>query len=336
MLEGGERLPYNYKKVSLLIACWKLVGRILHDKQRGRLITGLALAALCLLVLEVQATVYYSHVQQRYMTGLLGKNVDAFYSGLQEVGCLILFLSPIIASHECANWFLMMFSRESLTRRIALQYLAAPGTTTPPYYVLTMSGEVENPDQRICQDIEDFVSGLVFLMQDLIKTVLTVWGFASLLYSISPVACLGTVLYSTVGTLISTRCFGPRIGAYQTQRLSQEADLRAMLWRIRENAESVAFLNGGGAEWTSFEEAFSRLICTIRKSIWIGTGFSMFNRAFHWATFPVVPLLVGPLYLRGAGVGFTDRSRSSKCFAAHVEEPLQLKCEPPTCNSSRP
>ena len=31
----------------------------------------------------------------------------------------------------------------------------------------------------------------------------------------------------------------------------------------------------------------------------VTTGYSMVNRSFHWATFAVIPMLVGPAYLEG-------------------------------------
>ena len=42
--------------------------------------------------------------------------------------------------------------RASLTRRFAGLYLAAPGYCEGnPFYRLTLTGEIDNPDQRICQ-----------------------------------------------------------------------------------------------------------------------------------------------------------------------------------------
>ena len=33
--------------------------------------------------------------------------------------------------------------------------------------------------------------------------------------------------------------------------------------------------------------------------VMVTTGYSMVNRSFHWATFAVIPMLVGPAYLEG-------------------------------------
>ena len=285
---------------SALPAAWTLMRAAVDDSTHGTQTLGLAMSVVVLLLVEIRATIYYSYVQQKFMTGLLEKNIEAFYSGLYETGILILCICPVIGLHECANWLLSTSSRTSLTRSFVKSYLASPGVETCPFYTLTITGEIDNPDQRICQDIEDFVNGVVYLSQDLIRSVLSICGFTFIMYSISPAACIGAVIYSIIGTQMSLAYFGQVISFWREQRLRQEADLRAHLIRVRENAESVAFFHGGEAEWTRFDAAFSSLLQTIRKSIWIGTGFSIYNRGFHWATFAVVPLLVGPTFLRGA------------------------------------
>ncbi|CAK9006045.1 Uncharacterized ABC transporter ATP-binding protein sll0182 [Durusdinium trenchii] len=224
--------------------------------------------------------------------------------------------------------------RESLTRRFCGIYLAAPGYAEgAPFYravaridalvtnkmqlnlfsLLTITGEIDNPDQRICQDVSDFVGIAVHLVQDVVRTFLNIFGFATVLYSISPAACFGVLIYSVTGTLIATRGFGPWIGFYQLQRVKQEANLRYDLIRVRENAESVAFFEGGTAEWSKFSTLFNDLLTTVYRSVVVASGFGMFNRSFHWATFAIPALLVGPAYLRGE-VQFGVISQASMAF----------------------
>ena len=172
------------------------------------------------------------------------------------------------------------------------------------------------------------------------RTFLNIFSFAAILYSISPAACYGVLVYSITGTLIATKGFGPWLGFYQLQRVKQEAGLRLRLRdlpagrsalvpescleahlfppgydliRVRENAESVAFFEGGEAEWSKFNTLFSGLLQTVYRSVLVTSGFGMFNRSFHWATFAVAPLLVGPAYLRGE-VQFGVISQASMAF----------------------
>ena len=61
------------------------------------------------------------------------------------------------------------------------------------------------------------------------RTVLNITSFAAILYSISPAACYGVLVYSIVGTIVATKGFGPWLGFYQLQRVKQEAGLRGGL-----------------------------------------------------------------------------------------------------------
>jgi len=119
------------------------------------------------------------------------------------------------------------------------------------------------------------------------------------MYRISPFVCISIIFYALAGTLITALGFGPWIMHYQNECIRQEAGLRYSLIRVRENAESIAFFKGGDAELAHFDELFRRLTATVYRSITVRTGFSVFNRTFHWATFAVAPLTVGPAYLRG-------------------------------------
>ena len=67
------------------------------------------------------------------------------------------------------------------------------------------------------------------LMLPCSRTVLNIASFAAILYSISPAACYGVLVYSIVGTIVATKGFGPWLGFYQLQRVKQEAGLRGGL-----------------------------------------------------------------------------------------------------------
>jgi len=282
----------------------------------GRKPVGLCLAVAALLVCELAALLCYSQVQSGYMTALQEKNVDAFYRGLWRVGGVILFISPVIALHEYTSGVMRMHWRSSLTRRLARSYLGASDNGDRGknlFYRLTLTGEIDNPDQRICQDVSEFVDTAFRLVEDTVRTFLSILGFAGVLYSISPTICAGVIIYAVLGTVIATKGFGPFLAYFKLERVKQEAGLRYGLIRVRENAESIAFFKGGQAEWSNFSDLFAALMHTMYRSLIVTAGFSMFNRTFHWATFAVAPLLVGPAYLRGE-VQFGVISQASMAF----------------------
>lgn len=302
-VEGGELLPDSLVEggtadVSLLRATLDLTQVFYEKGSRGKAIC-LSLTVTVLLLIEIGAFVWYSDIQKSYMTALQTKNVQGFYAGLWRTAELIVFISPFIALHEYTAGILRLSWRSALVHRLGRSYLAGTHSGQNAFYRLTVTGEIDNPDQRICQDVSDFVEVTFSLVQDGVRTMMTLIGFTGMLYSISPRVCTSVIAYALMGTLVTALGFGPWISYFTQLRLKQEAGMRYNLIRVRENAESVAFFRGGPAEWDHFVELFNGLIATVYRAIIVHTGFHVFNRSFHWATFAVAPLMVGPAYLRG-------------------------------------
>merc|ERR1719188_1215811 len=126
-------------------------------------------------------------------------------------------------------------------------------------------------------------------MQQVIGAVFAILGFSFLLWQMSPVICIGLVTYACFGTAISVCVFGFRIMERQNQRVKQEASLRYSLIRVRENAESIAFFEGGRAENVHFDGMFTTLLDTIYELVRLYAGVEVANRMFEWSTFAIVP-----------------------------------------------
>lgn len=280
-------------------AALRIAGLFFRAKATRRKAFRLALTVLVVLFAESSAGLYYSLVQKKFMTALQEKNAEGFYSGLRQTGCLILFISPIVALHHYTAQQLKVAWKASLTYRFGHAYLAGDSPGQCIFYRLTLTSDIDNPDERILADVNDFVDIMFSLVQDSVGIFFGVTGFSVMLYQISPAVCLGTVLYALLGTLVATMGFGPRIMRFQAQLVVQDAGLRYTLIRTRENAESIAFFRGGAAEWQRFWRLYNEFIASTQNLIVVSVGMSVFNQSFHWATFAVAPLLVGPKYMRG-------------------------------------
>lgn len=296
----------------LLRAVLSLTGTLFEEKRWKAV--GLCVCLFCLLLGEAATARHYAKVHGNLMTALQKRKTTAFRFGLWKVGKVILTISPIVALREYVAGLLELAWRESLTRRLVSRYLS-DGTASKrqSFYSLTLTGEIDNPDQRICQDVGSFVNTAVSLSQDVVRTVLSVLAFAPTLYAISPTACFGGMAYAILGTLLATRGFGAWLGLYQMRCVQQEAGLRYKLIRARENAESIAFFEGGEAELSKFNAAFTTLLDTAYQRVLVAAGYGMLNRNFQWATFVVTPVLVGPAYLKGK-VEFGVIAQTSMAF----------------------
>mmetsp|Transcript_42876 Transcript_42876/g.100600 ORF Transcript_42876/g.100600 Transcript_42876/m.100600 type:complete len:671 (+) Transcript_42876:117-2129(+) len=264
------------------------------------------------MVAETSVFVRYSGVQKAYMTSLQKKDEEGFWQGLQQVAMLIAVFVPITAVHRFTQEALNIEWRRDLTHVLGKSYFGSQGSFAP-FYDLYLSSDVDNPDQRITQDCPAFIGSAVQLVLDVVGTILRCSAFAKVLWDISPKVCAGVMSYVVCGTLISVKGFGPFIMHYQMQTITKEANLRYSLIRVRENAESIAFFQGGPAEFYRFDTLFTILVTTLYERLQLLTGFGMFMSTFRFATFAVPALAVGPAYLRGE-VEFGAISQCSMAF----------------------
>ena len=136
------------------------------------------------------------------------------------------------------------------------------------------SGEIDNPDQRIAEDIRNYVASALGLSLSLLAAVASFVSFAGLLWSLSgnwPIPIGGheyripgfmmwvAIVYSIVGMAI-THGVGRRLVPINFARLRVEADFRFQLMRFRENVEAVGFARGETLEHRNALDRFGAVV----------------------------------------------------------------------------
>jgi putative ATP-binding cassette transporter len=173
--------------------------------------------------------------------------------------------------------------------------------------------ETDNPDQRIAEDIREYVASTLGLSLSLLSAVVTLISFGGLLWSLSgewAVRIAGAevhipglmlwvaILYAILATWLTHRIGRPLVPInFDRQRV--EADFRFDLMRFRQNVESVAFSRGEDMVRTRSLDRFrnvignwSRLIRAQRNLNLLTTGTGEVNG--------IVPLIVAaPAYFAG-------------------------------------
>lgn len=144
------------------------------------------------------------------------------------------------------------------------------------YYRLQVAGkdDMDNPDQRIADDINSFVNLTLGLFVGVIKQATSLVAFVVILWNLSGYLDIPlgdtvlsvpgymvfvTLIYSVVGTWLAHKVGRKLIRLnYDQQRF--EADFRFSMVRVRENSESVAFYGGEKPEMQNFRERFALVI----------------------------------------------------------------------------
>ena len=120
----------------------------------------------------------------------------------------------------------------------------------------------DNPDQRISEDIAQFIELTLNIGLQLLNSCVTLFSFMIILWSLSAAAPLhlfgmsfnipgyllwAALIYACIGTAL-THLIGRPLIALNFQQQRYEADFRFNLVRVRENSEQIALLDGERAE----------------------------------------------------------------------------------------
>ncbi|MFZ4780184.1 MAG: ABC transporter ATP-binding protein/permease [Terrimicrobiaceae bacterium] len=265
-----------------------------------------AMICLCLAVGVVQVLVSYA--ARNFITSLVQRDASAFYRDLWIYLATFAIAIPVGVFYSYTGQRLSLLWREWMTHLLVKRYFF-----NRAYYRLRSSNRVDNPDQRISEDVKSFTTGVLGYLLTLINSVVTLFAFIGILWAISWTLPVGLVFYATVGTglsiLIGRRLVGLHFNQYQ-----KEADFRYALVRVRDNAESIAFFRG---EKREHRDLLSRFTEVVKNTMWIigwNRTLAFFTNSYNYLALVLPTLIVAPLYMRGA-VEFGVVTQAQSAFA---------------------
>lgn len=190
-----------------------------------------------------------------------------FMPGFVEVA-VVYILVAVYATW--LNQFLEIRWRRWLTNRFLNEW-----TTDRAYYRISFVSDqaqtgTDNPDQRIAEDIRDFINSALSLGISFMSNVVTIFSFLGILWTLSGMITLFginipgymvwvAILYSVLGTWL-THMVGRPLAALRFRQQRVEADFRYALVRFRENMEAIALFRGEGEEKGNLHHRFHHVI----------------------------------------------------------------------------
>ena len=257
----------------------------------------------CLVLLTIignGVSVLFSYVRSWVFSALNDKDEASFWKNIEYFFALLVVAVPITVFYTYMRANLALRWRKGFTQRVLDMYYA-----NKQFYILEMSRNVEhdlldNPDQRIADDINQFTSTSLTFFFVVLDAVVNLISFSIVLYQILPALFLAIFVYAGLGTYL-TACMGkPLISLYYDQ-MKKEANFRFGLIRTRENAESISFYDPKCREeqaviWGLLEQALS-----VQFNInWVQRNLELFTTAFDYLAFVVPYVVVAPMYFRGS------------------------------------
>ncbi len=199
--------------------------------------------------------------------------------------------------------------REWQTRQMINAYLKDRA-----FYQIEESDAVENPDQRIAEDVRAFTAtSLSFALMSL-NGILTVLAFSGVLWSISPRLFVGAVLYAGIGTGL-TVLLGKRLVGLNDKQLDKEANFRSELIHVREHAEPLALLNREAPLRARLTDRLDDLVTNARRMISVNRNLGFFTTGYNYVIQIMPALIVAPLFIQGK-VPFGVITQSAMAFSA--------------------
>lgn len=188
---------------------------------------------------------------------------------------------------------LALYWRQWLTDYFLHVYLGSRA-----YCRLNERPDIDNPDQRITEDVRTFTATTLSLFLIILNSALAFLGFASVLWSITPWLVYGALAYALVGSGIAF-LLGYRLVNLNFLQLKKEADLRYDLIQIREHADAIALNRGEKKELTRIQKGLEIVVDNLKRIISVNRNLSFFTTGYnYWAQ--LIPIVIAaPIYLGG-------------------------------------
>jgi len=264
---------------------------LLEERWRAR---GQVLLLLVLLLAQTQANVLFNEQSGELASALAARDAPRFWRSIHLFLVVLVLAVPIYAYYSFVRDRLGIWWRRWLTHHLLGAYFEHRN-----FYALNAYPTIDNPDQRIAEDVNAFTQKSLTFLLVIAGAVLQLLAFSRVLWTISRLLVVFLVCYAAVGTLVTFGVFGKKMMALNFNQLKLEADFRFGLVRVRENAESIAFYRGESRESNEvqlrFREVFENFMRLIRWTL----NLNLFQYAFGFLTIILPSVIVAPRVISG-------------------------------------
>jgi putative ATP-binding cassette transporter len=293
---------------STLATVWRIASPYFRSEDRwpGRLL----LAAVIAIELSIVGiTVLLNEWNAKFYNALQDKNWNAFVYQLGYF-CVLATIFILVAVYQLyLNQWLQIRWRRWLTSTYLDHWLAGAN-----HYRMQLLGDAaDNPDQRIAEDVRQFIELTLNIGLQLLNACVTLGSFMAILWSLSAAAPLhlfgmsvnipgyllwAALFYACIGTTL-THLIGRGLIALNFQQQRYEADFRFSLVRVRENAEQIALLAGERSERDRLLSRFGNVVANWLAIMSRQKKLTFFTAGYGQASTVFPFIMVSPAYFAG-------------------------------------
>ncbi|MBA0168317.1 ABC transporter ATP-binding protein/permease [Pectobacterium sp. CFBP8739] len=287
---------------------------------RATLLWLLLLLIMSLTLSVVWISVQYNNWSRDFYDALADyfQHASIYDMAVRYLAYTLLFVLVII----CGNWLkkqLIIRWRDTMTHQYEQNWLR-----NHAHYRL--SAGLDNPDQRIAEDIRLLIEQSLELLLSLLKNTARFFSFIAILWQLSGVHTftLGgynitihgylvwiALIYAALASVI-THLLGHRLHKLNIERQRAEADYRATLLRVRDNSEQIAFYQGSGAEQQRMRQHFLPIVQNWQRLMAREFRLESFTTSYFRFSLIIPVFATLPLFLaRQVSLGAIMQARSA-------------------------
>ncbi|MFS0517042.1 ABC transporter ATP-binding protein/permease [Nostoc sp. UIC 10607] len=255
---------------------------------------GMLILLILLIIAFVGVTAFNSFIN-RYIVDIILQekdyskfvNIIYFYAAGLVLVTLLLGFSKFVRKQIALDWY------KWLNNQILDKYLS-----NRAYYKINFQADIDNPDQRLSQEIEPITTNALYFSATFLEKVLEMITFAIIIWSISQQIAIALIIYTIMGNFIAVY-LNQELNSINQAEIESKADYNYCLTHVRTHAESIAFFRGEKQELNIIERRFNKLIINIKRKIDWERNRDIFNRAYQVAIELFMLFILAPLYIKG-------------------------------------
>lgn len=234
--------------------------------------------------------VILSYVGRFWQTALQQMDANSFWDNIKFHLLVYVVAMPIVVFYPWVQGKLGIHWRKYLTDFFTKNYFK-----NRAYFEIHSSKAIDNPDQRIAEDIRSFTSTSLSFLLIILGSLIDLVAFTFVLLSISKLLTQVLLIYAVGGTIL-TVLIGRPLFKINFQQLRLEANYRYALVHTRDNAESIAFYKGEQSEKNILKERFTEIVRNFNRLIGWQRNLRVFTKYYNYMVVLLPYMILAPLY----------------------------------------
>jgi putative ATP-binding cassette transporter len=267
--------------------------------------------------------IWFNTWQGSFMNAVTQYHESAIMPLLLQFTSIIVVTMVVGVVHYFASTALTMYWRKWMTMHLLDRWFA-----DNTYYRIERDRLLDNPDQRISEDIQLFVTLSYNLIMGIVSTLVTLTSFIVVLWRLSGplhfemlgrnfaipgyMVCLAVVY--AIGTSFLTQFIGRRLMPLTFAQQRFEADFRFKMANVREHAEQIALYRGASVENGRMRDSFESVWANLWRLLRFNMRFDPYTNVLGIVAFMVPMIAALPKYFAHA-IDFGGMTRMGGAFS---------------------